>query len=444
MGLRKSAALLASAALALGVTALAVPAADAAVFNLSNNTVLTISPTTGAVTPTNITNITQFGMSTTITDVNVTIQGMAHTFPDDLDIELIGPDGTAIALISDACGGTDTTGNFTFDDASATALPDAGPCPAGTWKPTDAPGADTWHTTPTITTLAGFNGKSPNGTWRLYVSDEFPGADGGSISGWSLQITTAASAPITVPALGSSGSGPASPYPVPIAVTGLSGNVTDVNLKLNGVSHTWPDDLDMVLVSPTGVSAVVMSDVCGSIDLLNATFTIDDEAAAAMPVSGPCPSGAFKPSNNGGADPFPAPAPAAPYGATLSVFDGSAPNGTWNLFVNDDTGTDGGWIGALPTLEIKTSDVIPPETTFTKKPKTGFKRSALIKFTASEAGSHFECKVDTAKKFKPCTSPLKLKKLKYGKHKIQIRAIDAAGNVDPTPLRAKWKVIKKK
>jgi subtilisin-like proprotein convertase family protein len=346
--------------------------------------------------------------------------------------------------MSDVCGGTDTAGSYTFDDASASLMPDGGPCAAGTWKPTNVnDNVDTWITTPTITTLAGFNGKSPNGTWRLYVSDDVGPLDGGTIAGWSIQITTAASAPITVPALGNNGSGPASPYPVPIAVSGVSGSVTDVNLKLNSVSHTWPDDLDMLLVSPTGAKAIVFSDVCGSTDLLNVSFVIDDQAAAPLSQTGPCTAGTFKPTDFVAGDTFPAPAPAGPYGATLSVFNGASPNGTWNLYVNDDTNTDGGWIGALPTLEFKTTDVVPPETTFTKKPKTGFKTTTTIKFVSSEAGSTFQCKIDTSKKFKPCKSPLKLKHLKVGKHKIQIRAIDAAGNVDPTPLRAKWKIIKK-
>jgi hypothetical protein len=139
---------------------------------------------------------------------------------------------------------------------------------------------------------------------------------------------------------------------------------------------------------------------------------------------------------------MPAPAPAGPFGTTMAAFNGASPNGTWKLFINDTAGADGGWISANPTLTFKTTDVIPPETSFTKKPKTGFKTTTKIKFVSSEAGSHFECKIDTSKKFKPCNSPLKLKHLKFGKHKIQIRAIDAAGNVDPTPLRGKWKIIK--
>ena len=54
----------------------------------------------------------------------------------------------------------------------------------------------------------------------------------------------------------------------------------------------------------------------------------------------------------------------------------------------------------------------------------------------------FECKVDS-KKFKPCSSPLKLKNLRFGKHQIQVRAIDAAGNADGSPARANWKVKKR-
>ena len=135
------------------------------------------------------------------------------------------------------------------------------------------------------------------------------------------------------------------------------------------------------------------------------------------------------------------PAPAGPYGTSLAAFNGQSPNGSWKLHINDAGGSDGGWVSANPTLTFKTTDVIPPETKFTKKPKTGLQDHDEDEVRLQRAGSKFECKIDS-KKFKPCSSPLKLKKLKYGKHKIQIRAIDAAGNVDPTPLRARWNIIK--
>ena len=43
--------------------------------------------------------------------------------------------------------------------------------------------------------------------------------------------------------------------------------------------------------------------------------------------------------------------------------------------------------------------------------------------------------------FKPCASPVKYSKLDPGKHKFQVLAIDAAGNADTTPAKAKWKVL---
>lgn len=100
-----------------------------------------------------------------------------------------------------------------------------------------------------------------------------------------------------------------------------------------------------------------------------------------------------------------------------------------------------------PTTEPPgpTADVDPPETTITKKPKKKAKKVKVkVKFTSSEAGSTFECKLDK-KAFKPCSSPFKKKKVKAGrKHKFLVRAKDAAGNVDATPAKAKWKVKKKR
>jgi hypothetical protein len=88
-------------------------------------------------------------------------------------------------------------------------------------------------------------------------------------------------------------------------------------------------------------------------------------------------------------------------------------------------------------------DTTPPETTIDKGPAKKTKsRKATFKFSSNEAGSSFECKVDS-KPAKPCTSPLKLKRVKPGKHKLAVAATDAAGNTDATPAIYKWKVKKK-
>ena len=58
---------------------------------------------------------------------------------------------------------------------------------------------------------------------------------------------------------------------------------------------------------------------------------------------------------------------------------------------------------------------------------------------ARASGLSFKCKLDR-KRFKKCTSPKKFRHLSSGKHKVQVEAIDAAGNVDPTPAKKKFTV----
>jgi CSLREA domain-containing protein len=90
----------------------------------------------------------------------------------------------------------------------------------------------------------------------------------------------------------------------------------------------------------------------------------------------------------------------------------------------------------------KGKDRTPPQTTITKgPPRRTHKRAAKFKFTSSEAGSTFQCKLDR-RPFKPCRSPKKYKGLKPGKHVFKVRATDAAGNTDPTPAVRKFTVLK--
>ncbi|MFM6671066.1 MAG: S8 family serine peptidase, partial [Dolichospermum sp.] len=52
--------------------------------------------------------------------------------------------------------------------------------------------------------------------------------------------------PITIP-----DSGTSTPYPSTINVSGLSGNINSLKVTLTNLSHTWPDDIDVLLVGPT-------------------------------------------------------------------------------------------------------------------------------------------------------------------------------------------------
>src|SRR5688572_16974552 len=171
---------------------------------------------------------------------------------------------------------------------------------------------------------------------------------------------------ITIPGTGTgaaSGS-PANPYPSNINIAGVLGTVTKVTVSVTGFSHTFPGDVDMLLVGPGGQKFIVMSDSGGGTDAVNLNMTFDDTAATLLPAT--LVSGTFRPTNIGAVDPFPAPAPAAPYqspatggAATFaSVFNGLNPNGTWSLYVVDDAGIDTGSISSGWSLSITTADPV--------------------------------------------------------------------------------------
>ena len=153
-----------------------------------------------------------------------------------------------------------------------------------------------------------------------------------------------------VPAAGGS-SGPASEYPSEIAVSGLTGNKV-IRVELTDVNHTWVDDIDVLLESPSGDAYIFMSDVFGNTDPVATTVMFSDGGTdGPAPDAGPLAPGNYTPSNTGAGDPFDAPAPAvtgdAANGDTfISTFgmDGTAMNGDWKLYVDDDAGGDTGSI----------------------------------------------------------------------------------------------------
>lgn len=59
----------------------------------------------------------------------------------------------------------------------------------------------------------------------------------------------------------------------------------------------------------------------------------------------------------------------------------------------------------------------------------------------NEQGSSFKCKLDR-EAWRTCGSPLKVKRLKLGRHKLRVRAINALGVPDPVPAVRAFKVVK--
>jgi hypothetical protein len=92
---------------------------------------------------------------------------------------------------------------------------------------------------------------------------------------------------------------------------------------------------------------------------------------------------------------------------------------------------------ATPASYTWMVDVTAPDTTITANPlSSSNSAAALFTFTSTEAGT-FEVQMDGGGF---TTSPASYSGLSDGSHTFQVRAIDAAGNVDPIPASFTWTV----
>jgi uncharacterized repeat protein (TIGR01451 family)/uncharacterized delta-60 repeat protein len=161
--------------------------------------------------------------------------------------------------------------------------------------------------------------------------------------------------------------GPASPYPMTNIVSGLAGLITKLTVTVANISHTFPDDIDMLLVGPGGQKAVLMSDAGSSSSsanpIANLTIKFDDAAATSIPDSNQIVSATYRPANwfgVGSADSFPG-IPGPYTNSSLSIFSNTPPNGVWSLYVVDDETGDIGNIAGGWTLGITTTESIVPQ-----------------------------------------------------------------------------------
>ncbi|HWP65546.1 MAG TPA: proprotein convertase P-domain-containing protein [Candidatus Limnocylindria bacterium] len=268
-----------------------------------------------------------------VVDVDVTLD-LAHPTANELDVYLVSPVGTTVALTTDNGGGADDVFAGTVFDDQATA-PDTEPgapaphvrsvtytdfTPVGPLQPEGALGA--------------LFGDPAGGAWALVVTDD-SGGSFGTLNGWSLTLTTisgvppadtprtftASGVPVALP------NGDAAGVDVPITVTGLAGPVLDLDVTVD-VRHGRAADVDLYLTSPSGRRIELATDLGGENDDLWAGTTFDDDAPepasdAPLPESG---------------TPF---AVVAPEGA-LGAFLGEPAAGTWTLTAADDAGGESG------------------------------------------------------------------------------------------------------
>ncbi|HVT80383.1 MAG TPA: proprotein convertase P-domain-containing protein [Phycisphaerae bacterium] len=119
--------------------------------------------------------ITMAGLGGTITKITVSLN-ITHQRDSNLTVSLIGPDNTQITLFSGIGGTNGANFNNTILSDSASTLISAGVAPfAGTFKP--------------ITALSTFNGKAPNGIWKIKIVDSVS-TKTGTLTSWSISINT--------------------------------------------------------------------------------------------------------------------------------------------------------------------------------------------------------------------------------------------------------------
>ena len=161
----------------------------------------------------------------------------------------------------------------------------------------------------------------------------------------------------------------ATPYPSRITVSGALEMTTQVTVDVLDVGHGNPNDMDLMLVSPTGENLVVMSDSGGFEPVTGVDLTLSDRAGGEIPRLERLTSGTYRPTDTDrGGDLWQHPAP-SPTGATaLATFNGHDPNGEWRLFVIDDTDGNAGTIAGGWCLTIDAADRGTTATSVTSSP----------------------------------------------------------------------------
>lgn len=187
-------------------------------------------------------NVTDNGV---ISDVNVRFRAN-HAWVSDLDVYLVGPDGTTVELTTDngadgdnyGSGLNNCSGVFTvFDDSAATPITSGAPPFEGVFKP-EAP-------------LSAFNGKQASGVWKLRVFDD-ESLITGSLGCWQLEISRqqiiccGSTCPIVT------GVSPA------LSSTGTIVNLTGQNFTgISSVKFANGVNANFMVVSPTQISTTV-------------------------------------------------------------------------------------------------------------------------------------------------------------------------------------------
>ncbi len=177
-------------------------------------------------------------------------------------------------------------------------------------------------------------------------------------------------------------------------------------------TRTWTVDMTVPVV-PT-----MLTGPTGTVKLTGATFTFSHAEGVGVTFECKIDAGAFAACTT--------PRTLAGLGQGAHSFQVQARDAAGNL----STAVSRAW----------SVDSVAPNTKITAGPKNGKATTATLKFTATEVGSTFKCKLDKGA-WATCKSGKVYKKLKKGSHTFLVAATDKAGNLDATPAKKTWKIV---
>jgi subtilisin-like proprotein convertase family protein len=297
-------------------------------------------------------------------DVGV-LTNLTHSRSSDLSVTLTSPAGTVVTLTSGNGGANANVFDGTAWDDQAN--------PAGQVPYGENDGMVTDHTYTggvTATPLApeealgAFAGENPNGTWTLRVGDGVAG-QGGVLTGWSLSLTTLASAPTVLAHLS-----PSNPAVVPILDNATAISTIDVPAGIGtricalsleaSIAHLASADLDVTLTSPAGTVVTLTTDNGGAFDDVFDGTLWDDRSNPGGQIPYASNDGLVTDCAYADGDVEETLVPEEP----LSAVRGESPSGTWTLRIRDDsagsTGTLSGWMLHLTTCSCAASFAAAP------------------------------------------------------------------------------------
>ena len=116
-------------------------------------------------------------------------------------------------------------------------------------------------------------------------------------------------------------------------------------------------------------------------------------------------------------------------------------NGVAPVFVNSfHPNVTGQSQGYAPTV-LEAFRSIPQTRIRKPRPKRG-QRKVKVRFAGSASAQSFKCRLDDDA-YKPCSKPATFKRLKRGKHRVQVYAVNANGDIDQSPASRRFTVRKR-